>query len=64
MIMTKQDEQNIRVDTVTGAEEYAELLQETKDNADFYKLVSVAMASYTDGIKAAIRCQNTAQAAL
>ena len=53
---------NNKTDTkkIKDSKEYAELLKETKGNAEFYKLVSVAVASYTDGVKSALRCQQAA----
>lgn len=59
--MTNQDELRVTNDKVADAKTYAELLTESKRNEDLYKLVSVALASYTDGMKSALRCQNAAQ---
>lgn len=61
--MRDQQENKKPVDMMAGAQEYAELLKESKRNEAFYKLLSVALASYADGVKSALRCQNVAQAA-
>ena len=61
--MRDERENKKTVDVTTGVQEYAELLKASKRNEDFYKLLSVALASYADGVKSALRCQNAAQAA-
>ena len=38
------------------AKDFVELMKDVKKGSDFYKLLSVALQSYTDGLKAVSRC--------
>lgn len=60
--MIQQDDKAFSSDEVTCVKEYAELLKESKKNTILYQLISVAMASYADGVKNTLRCTQTAEA--
>lgn len=62
IVMKEQDDKATRTENLTGAEEYAKLLKESKRNEDFYKLISVALANYADGVKSVLLCQNAVPA--
>lgn len=62
-MVQQKNEKDDRAQKVKDAEEYAKLLRASKRDVSLYKLLSVAMESHTEGIKAALRCWNAAQIA-